>query len=268
MKPLILGHRGASSLAPENSLQGIEKAHEIGVDGVEVDVQLSADDELVLFHDRDLVRTTNVAQIFPDRLRQPLCQFTLAELQHLEAGSWFVEGDPFGQIRAGNITMHEQQAMAGTLIPRLIEVLDFIREKNWFINIELKSFDDMRQPSKLVEALIALIDRVGLPVDSVAISSFDHRLLYEVQSRRADLVVNALIGSNRLLGNRWGSFEFKVYNANAAHIDEAQLSNAQAHGCRVNLYTVNDLEQARTFARLGVAGLITDYPQYLVSLKT
>lgn len=268
MKTLIFGHRGAASLAPENSLLGIEKAYEIGVDGVEVDVQLSADYELVLFHDKDLVRTTNVAQIFPDRLHQPLCRFTLAELQHLEAGSWFVAQDPFGQIRAGNISAPEQQAMTGTLIPRLIEVLDFIREKNWFINLELKSYDAQGQPSKLVETLITVIDRLGLPADSVAISSFDHRLLHEVQSRRPGLAVNALIGSNRLLGNRWGSFEFKVYNANAAHIDETQLRSAQVHGCRVNLYTVNDLEQAEKFARLGVAGLITDFPQRLVLLKT
>ncbi len=79
-----IGHRGARSLAPENTLAAFRKAWDIGADGIEVDVQVSADGQLVIHHDKTPARTTNVLECFPDRANQPITTFLL-ELKSLKS---------------------------------------------------------------------------------------------------------------------------------------------------------------------------------------
>jgi glycerophosphoryl diester phosphodiesterase len=107
-RPLIIAHRGASGYAPEHTLAGYELAISQGADFVEQDLQVTKDGALVCLHDPDLERTTNVAEVFPDRatLRDPLgtgtpkkgfytVDFTLAEIKQLDAGSWFNRANAF-----------------------------------------------------------------------------------------------------------------------------------------------------------------------------
>ena len=98
---LNIAHAGARSLAPENTLAAARKALEVGADLWETDVAVTSDGELILFHDDSLARTTNAPVRFPDRSPWTFTTFTLAEIRSLDAGSWFVETDPFGQIAAG-----------------------------------------------------------------------------------------------------------------------------------------------------------------------
>ena len=101
---LIVAHGGARSLAPENTLAAARKALEVGADMWELDVGVTADGELILFHDDSLARTTNARQVYPDRAPWTFTTFTLAELGALDFGTWFVETDPFGQIAVGAVT--------------------------------------------------------------------------------------------------------------------------------------------------------------------
>jgi glycerophosphoryl diester phosphodiesterase len=107
-RPLLIAHRGASGYAPEHTLAAYKIAIEQGADFVEQDLQLTKDSVLVCIHDADLARTTNVAEVFPDRakLRDPFetgtakrgwytIDFTLAEIKRLDAGSWFNKANPF-----------------------------------------------------------------------------------------------------------------------------------------------------------------------------
>ena len=89
MLKTIIAHRGASYLAPEETRPAYLLARELGADYLELDVQRSKDGVLIAFHDGDLSRTTNVAQVFPGRANEPIGQFTYSELQSLDAGSWF-----------------------------------------------------------------------------------------------------------------------------------------------------------------------------------
>ena len=89
-----LAHRGARSIAPENTLVAGRKAFEAGADMWEFDVQLTADKKPIVVHDRTLTRTTNVEEVFPDRSCYKVDDFTLAEIKQLDAGSWFVREDP------------------------------------------------------------------------------------------------------------------------------------------------------------------------------
>lgn len=112
--PAAIAHRGASYDAPEETAPAYLLARDLGADYLELDLQRTRDGVLVAFHDDTLKRTTNVAQVFPDRAGQPISAFTLAELKQLDAGSWFNAAYP---ARA-------RPAFAGLKILTLDEVID------------------------------------------------------------------------------------------------------------------------------------------------
>lgn len=121
-KPTLIAHRGASWDAPEHTLRAYQLALEQGADFVEPDLQLTKDGVLVCLHDSTLERTTDVAQVFPDRAvvvngkkTWPVAEFTLAEIQRLDAGSW--KGAQF----------------AGLRIPTFQQMIDLVRGKGGII---------------------------------------------------------------------------------------------------------------------------------------
>ena len=258
-----IGHRGARSLAPENTLAAFSKAWDLGADGIEVDVRVSADGQLVIHHDQTPARTTNVSECFPDRTNQPITTFLLDELRELDAGSWFIDSDPFSQITAGKVSFAEMEQMYDLQIPTLEETLLFVKNKGWQINLELKKVSAPLKTFPLVEEVIKLIDNLKVDHGQVAISSFYHRYLDTAQQLRPEIEVNALIGGGPSGRNNWGNFVYQTYNANAEYIDHGQFITALEHGCTVNLYTVNDPDMMQTCIDWGVSSLITDYPQTL-----
>ncbi|MCP4367686.1 MAG: glycerophosphodiester phosphodiesterase, partial [Deltaproteobacteria bacterium] len=96
---LNIAHRGARSIAPENTLEAAQKAYDLGAHMWETDIQITKDEKLVLFHDNSLARTTDAESRFPDRHPCMFTSFTLDEIRSLDAGSWFVKADPHQQIR-------------------------------------------------------------------------------------------------------------------------------------------------------------------------
>jgi glycerophosphoryl diester phosphodiesterase len=93
-RPAVIAHRGASYLAPEETRPAYLLARELGADYLEFDIQRTKDGVLIALHDDDLSRTTNVAEVFPGREKDTIDTFTFAELQQLDAGSWFNRQDP------------------------------------------------------------------------------------------------------------------------------------------------------------------------------
>ncbi len=259
---LAIAHRGADSLAPENTIPAIRKAWEIGADIVEVDVTTTLDGRLILLHDDLLIRTTDIAERFPERMNNPCWSFTLQELKILDAGSWFITTDPFGQIAAGNVSRDELSSFKGLPIPTLDEVLDFVNQRSWRINIEIKEVQHL----PIIESVLALINRMQISADRLIISSFFHDSLRKVRSQRPDIEINALIGGDETGNQQWGDYEFMYYNADAELTDEEQIARAQEHNCRVSLYTVNNPDQMLRFIRAGIHSLFTDFPQRLVAL--
>jgi len=258
-----IAHRGARSLAPENTMAAIEKAWQVGAHGVEVDVTATLDGELILLHDESLRRTTNVDQLFAERRDDPAGTFLFSEIRTLDAGSWFIENDPFDQIALNNVPAAVLKTFASCTIPTLGEALEFIKERSWFINIELKG----QPPASCLERLLVQLETAALTVTQFAISSFDHYCLQQLKEKRPEFEYNALIGGSEDKPQDWGDYEFEIYNANVRLIDEKQIARAQAHGCRVNLYTVNDPEQMKRFLAAGVEKIITDYPQVLSAIR-
>ncbi len=261
-----IAHRGARSLAPENTMPAFIKAWQTGAHGVETDVSVTSDGQLILFHDETFMRTTNIAEIFPKRKKDPLHSFTWEEVQTLDAGSWFIEDDPFASIKSGKVTLEEQQAMINASVPLLEELLLFVKEKSLFINIELKHLPEAISTFPIVEKVLSLVDSVQLPPGMFSISSFNHLYLKKVAELCPDIEVNALIGGYPFLIHNWGEFEFEVYNANANIIDSKQIEVALQHDCQVNLFTVNDPKDMVRFLKEGVGKIITDFPQLLAQL--
>jgi len=93
-RPAVIAHRGASYLAPESTVPAYLMARELGADYLEIDLQRTKDGTLVVVHDDDLSRTTNVADVFPGREKDTIDMFTFAELAQLDAGSWFNRAFP------------------------------------------------------------------------------------------------------------------------------------------------------------------------------
>ncbi len=265
-KTLNIAHRGARSLAPENTIPALQKAWEIGADGIEIDVAVSRDEQLFLHHDSLLVRTTNVRECYPEKAGECYTSFTLAELKTLDAGAWFVREDPFGQIAAGNILPEDYRSFTGLSLPSLEEVLLFVMEKDWMVNIEIKKVPPPLEAFPVEQKLLGLLNELQIPQRQVILSSFVHEYLCSIQKKCPEIEVQALIGDVGEQELDWGRFRFATYNVNADLIDERQIATAQANNSRVNLFTVNDPEEMKRYIKAGVMGIITDFPQILGKL--
>lgn len=152
----IVCHRGANKIAPENTLPAFECALAAGFDFIELDLHITNDNEIVVFHDPTLERTSDG--------KGPVCDHSLAELRAMDAGAWF---DPF---------------FAGTKIPTLIEVLDLLRKYDGRAYLEFKS----APPRPVIE----LVEKAGL-MDQVFFWSFNREYLVELREMRADAQIMA-----------------------------------------------------------------------------
>ena len=168
---LNIAHRGARSLAPENTLAAARMARHAGADMWELDVAVSADGALFVMHDDSLQRTTNAALRFPDRAPWTFSGFTLAELEQLDYGSWFSESDPFGEAAAGNITPAAMAAFRGEPLLTLRAALHFTRRHAWQVNVEIKRLPAPLENFPAAAAVVAMVDELGM-AEQVVVSSF------------------------------------------------------------------------------------------------
>ena len=257
-----IAHRGAASLAPENTLAAARKAFELGAAMWELDVSVTADGELIVLHDDSLARTTNVVTVFPERAPWPLTAFTLAEIKRLDSGSWYLDADPFGTIASGAVPAAEQAAWRGEPIPTLREALLFTREHDWRVNVEIKASLPPLDSFPVVEAVVALIEALDM-VERVILSSFVHSYLPQAKALNPALPTAALIDA----GETWP--EGLVVDAFHPHYTLATAEKVRAlrqAGFAVHPWTVNDRLEMRRLIQAGVTGIITDFPQILKPL--
>ncbi len=256
-----IAHRGARSLAPENTLAAARKAHAVGADRWETDVAVTADDQLVLMHDDAMMRTTDVADKFPDRVPAPFSTYTLAEIRSLDAGSWFERDDPFEQVAAGAIGRSELDANVGEKVPTVREAFELTLELDWFLNLELKAQPEPKDRFDVVGAVLALVDEVGIGPDRLLFSSARHAWLKVLKQRRPDFEVQAVLG---LFPDDQIDFSdpfFDTFNPRITRISIGQIEEQLARGIRLNPYPVNDPDAISQLIEIGITGLITDFPQ-------
>jgi glycerophosphoryl diester phosphodiesterase len=257
----IIAHRGARSLAPENTLAAARKAHALGADLWETDVAVSADRQLFLMHDDAMTRTTDVAAKFPDRVPAPFSTYTLAEIRTLDAGSFFERDDPFGQVVAGAVERSELDAFIGEKVPTLREAFELTLELDWRMNLELKWQPKPNDTVDVVSAVLTLADEVGIGPDHLLFSSAQHGWLKAVRQRRPEFEVQALLGLFPHDPIDFSDPAFHTFNPRITRVTVEELAEQLARGVKLNPYTVNEPEAIAELVAIGVTGLITDFPQ-------
>lgn len=255
-KPLLVAHRGASMLAPENTLVSGSLAAEIGAYGLETDIQASRDGGLFLLHDDSFDRTTSIKSVFPGREAEPASNFTLAEIAQLNAGEWFVEQDPFHAIRDGLVTPEEVQVYLQQSVPVLADWLDIVGENHLIFIFDLK------QP----------------PADHPYASTFFSLAFNQIHDAEIDPQVWFLVDQEQLQTIRDQAPDMKpAFGANYQDLPAAadlveqgyQIVNVeygisahwihdyQAHNLWVNVYTVDEPWQFSRLWLLGVNSVTT-----------
>ena len=236
---LIYGHRGASAYAPENTLEAYKLAMEMGADGVELDVHLSKDGELMVIHDIDLDRTTG----FHGRV----CDYTLAQLKELDASNGM-------------------EAYRGVKIPTLREVYTLLKPYGAMVNIEIKTTDCFYP--NIEEKLLELEREMGMEGKTVY-SSFNHYTI----ARLRQLDPNAQLGLLYMSGLYEPWNYAKQVGAQYIHpMYPSLLLPGLAQGCLengigINAWTVDDPGMIGLCLQ-GGANVITNKPDIAVKLRS
>lgn len=238
MEHEVIAHRGASGFAPENTLPAFELGVDRGCDWIECDVHLSADGAVVVMHDADVDRTTDGTG--------PIADLSLAEIEALDAGSWFAK------------------EFTGTRVPTLAETLDLVRGRTR-LDIELKAADTGLAGSVLDVVLEAEM------LDQVVLSSFDHAHLERALAIEPAAAVAPLFNTEmtHALGpagvvetaSRLGAplviMSYRSFNL--GNPLPAYLEAIHDDGRALWLYTVPRI-LAPYYSKRGVDGIITNYP--------
>jgi glycerophosphoryl diester phosphodiesterase len=260
---MMIAHRGARSLAPENTISAAEKALESRADGWELDVAMSKDGVLVVLHDDTLERTSNVAEIFPERGPWSVYDFSLDEFQQLDFGSWFVESDPFEQIAQGNLTANDIEAYQSVKIPTLREALEFTQSNQWWVNVEIKDASGTTADAIIVQEVVKLVDMLGME-EQVLISSFKWDYLKQAKALNPNLATGVLV--DKLVVDPlalMAELEAQAFHPGIKVTYAEQVKLLRENGYAVNVWTVNDVSDMEKLIEMGVTGIITDFPQSL-----
>jgi len=235
----VIAHRGFSSAAPENTIAAVRAAIEIQADMVEIDVTLTSDGHIVIIHDETLDRTTNGSG--------KVSAFNRAELQLLDAGSWFAPN------------------YAGERIPSLDAVLDEV--DGWILlNVEIKSEAVERG---IVAKVASAIRRRGM-VDQVVVSSFSPTALQQMHSEAPEIRTAVLYNTKFHKGQDAVEIVTDL-GASVFNIKRQRLTKKMLRRCRdqeipIGIYTVNDPRRLRRLVKKGINAIFTDHPDRLLEV--
>ncbi len=258
---LIAAHRGARSLAPENTLAAARLALATGARMWESDLRMTRDAELVLLHDPDLKRTSDAQSKFPGRSPWFVDDFTLSEIKSLDFGSWFAKADPFGQIAAGRISPSELAGYSGEAAATLEEAILFTIENDWLLNVEIKDLSGRPGHEMIVEKTVGLVRSLGA-TEKVLISSFNHYYLSLV--RRLDKKMKTGVLVNSFQSDPVGlmlELDASTFNPRLRAFRPRQVRRLKQKGFGVLVWVLNNPWLAGAFFAMGADGIFTDFPQ-------
>lgn len=234
----IIAHRGMSSLAPENTLSAFALCAEHGIKWVECDLDILADNTVVLSHDDTLDRCT-------DRTGS-LYDLSSVDLQDIDAGSWFSDD------------------YIGERIPTLSKFIELINVHQLNVNLEIKSSKEgWSQSERLIKEVLNLLKNINKDSE-ILISSFNHQLLREFKLQSPETAVACLFDKDSIHSD-WLSHmqacEAMVINVEDEGLTKEQIIEFKKQGYEVNVYTVNSLSRANQLFNWGVDGIFTDIAQ-------
>jgi glycerophosphoryl diester phosphodiesterase len=241
----IIAHRGASAYAPENTLPAFRRARELGAVEVELDVQLTSDDQVILFHDATLDRKTAMT----GRVRD----YTLAELVKVDIGTWFDGAHP-----------EAEQRFAGTLLDPLASLFEELG-RELFYHVELKD-----EEPDLPARTVAVIDRFLLR-DRVLLTSFHFAQLERIREHAPELPTCLLIDR---AARRDGSVDDWIAKSGAAGFSEVgvpsneltreHVRDARRQGLLIRAWSIKSLADMEHAIAVGSNGMTIDWPEKLI----
>ena len=227
----IMGHRGAAGVAPENTMPAFKVSADLGIPWVELDIRLTKDGDLVLLHDKSLERTTDGTG--------EVGQLTVAEIQKLDAGSWF------------------SADFAGVRVPTLVQVLETFQERIQF-NIEIKDEDDRLEEQ--IARLFEILDRHQLR-HRVILSSFKKKILGAVreEDERVQLAIIANQSADQM--KRIATeLSCQMMNPGNKILSEPLIKWAHERGKRITGWMANEKEILHLLNQWNVDYCCTDFP--------
>ncbi|VVE72071.1 glycerophosphodiester phosphodiesterase [Pandoraea captiosa] len=232
--PRIVSHRGGGKLAPENTVAAFEMGASLGLRMVEFDAKLSADNVVFLLHDDTVDRTSNG--------RGPAAQMTYAEIEKLDAGSWFGADGRF----------------AGQVMPTLAQVAERCLSLGLAANVEIKPCPGREaETGKLVAEAVKTL-WAGQP-QAPLLSSFSYEALEAAAAAVPELPRGMLYEA---VPTHWREDARKLgtvtLHASHKHLDGPQVAQIKAAGLHMLVYTVNEPARARELAAWGVDAICTD----------
>lgn len=218
-----IAHRGAKGYEPENTLAAFSKAVEMQADGIELDIQLSADGEIVVFHDETLDRMTN--------------------------GSGLVHTFSVEELKKYRIANEHP-------IPTLKEVIELVDQK-CFLNIEIKN---SQATSSLIILIEDFVKTKDWKYDSFIVSSFDWNALLEILKLNSEIQLGILTETDLDLAIAFAkSINAKAIHPHFTLLNEENTTNIQSHNLLVFPWTVNEQEDINRLKKYNVNGIITDF---------
>ena len=254
-KPYILAHRGGAVLAPENTMAAFAVADTIGVDFLDIDVHMTRDGHLVGIHDNTVDRTTNG--------QGRVDAYTLAELQKLDAGYWFLDLQGAYSYRG-----------KGVMIPALEEVFEVYAAK-YYLHFEVKAAYPRKGPSQIEEKLWTLIQHYQMEQKTI-VASFDQAIVARfnrlaggqvvVGAGRLEVASFVLAHKCRLPGlyhRRSHVLAIPLASSGISLKDRALINGAHRLGMHVYYWTIDDPAMMQELIELEADGIFTNCPDVL-----
>jgi glycerophosphoryl diester phosphodiesterase len=247
--PDVIAHRGSSGMAPENTAAAIDLAVDQRADFVEIDVQRTKDGTLVNFHDCTMERTTNIEELYPDRPRYRVSDFTWAELRTLDAGSWFHDdytGEPL--ITLDHVISRIDHTRTGLLAE--------ISPCGHYTDLATDLAHHLQNKPRYL--------RHALTREQLAVQSFQTDDAQEFHTHLPHVPIG-ILDADRPTDTELLQLSTWADQVNPQHTvtDQTLVDRIHELGMDTNVWTVDEPGALREMAGLGVDGIITDYPQSL-----
>lgn len=262
----VQGHRGCRGLLPENSLLAFDKAIELGVHTLELDLAVSKDGIVVVSHEPYMSRT--ICQkpdgseiLFEEDRLYNLYQLTFEEIQTFNCGTKYHDRFP-------------NQQLIKAAKPSLAQVFELAEAQNPNIkyNIEIKAQPDYDniftpEPAEFVRLVLEQINKYDV-FERTNLQSFDLRILEEVKRQAPTMPVAVLIDGNEVIIEKTNNLSFKpeIISPYFQLLNQKEVKMFQSVGFQVIPWTVNDVSDMRRMIDYGVDAIITDYPDRLLAL--
>ncbi|WP_121616244.1 glycerophosphodiester phosphodiesterase [Virgibacillus halodenitrificans] len=250
---LVIAHRGASGYAPEHTISSYKLGESLGADYIEIDLQMTADQELIAMHDSDVNRTTDE--------KGSVKEYYLTQLKTFDAGSWFNRKYP-GEAQT---VFSEQKILS------LKEIIDeFGKDANFYIETKTPEVYP-----KMVDELLKILEKAhligtGKLKGKVIIQSFSSKSLLSIKKREPSIPLVQLIDEEAKLHpkNLRDISEYAIgIGVPFEILDREKVKQIRRKGLLLHPYTVNKKEDMETLMDWGVTGMFTNYPDRLVEVR-